>query len=68
MRDAILRAAADLFAEHRVEQITFDEVAATAGITAWQLRTYFTSMVGIRDAVAHDERGRGVRASSNGSA
>lgn len=65
MRDAILRAAADLFAEHGVEQVSLDEVAATAGVTVRQLRTYFTSTVGIQVALAQDEGGRDVGACSN---
>ncbi len=65
MRDAILRAAADLLAEHGVEEVSLDEVAATVGITARQLQAYFTSIAGIYDALAHDEGGCDVRTGSN---
>jgi AcrR family transcriptional regulator len=64
MRDAILRAAADLFAQHGVEQVGYDEIAASAGITARQLRAYFTSTTGIHQALLAEEGARDVRTDS----
>jgi AcrR family transcriptional regulator len=61
MRDAILRAAADLFAEHGIDNVSFDEIAATAGITASQLRAYFTSTTGVHNALDQQEGARDVR-------
>lgn len=60
MRDAILRAAADLFAKYGVEQVGYDEIAASAGITARQMRAYFTSTAGIHQAVLAEEGARDV--------
>ena len=65
MRDAILRAAGHLFAEHGVEQVSLDEIAATVGITTRQLRAYFTSTIGIHEAMAHGKGGGDVLTSSN---
>lgn len=51
MRDTIIAVAAGLFADHGTENVCFDEIAATAGITARHLRVYFTSTTAIRAAV-----------------
>lgn len=64
MRDAILRAAADLFAQHGVEQVSFDEIAAGVGITARQLRTYFTSTAGMHQALLDEEGAPDVHTAS----
>jgi AcrR family transcriptional regulator len=49
MRTRILNAARDLYtARHAAERpLTLDEIAATAGITTRQLRTYYTSVAAI---------------------
>lgn len=65
MREIILRAATDLFAEHGVEQVSLDEIAATVGITARHLRAYFTSTAGIYDAMTRAGGGRDVHPRSN---
>ncbi|GAB3161777.1 hypothetical protein GCM10027258_79410 [Amycolatopsis stemonae] len=51
MRDTIIAVAADLFAERGADDVGFDEIAATAGISARHLRVYFTSTTAIRAAV-----------------
>lgn len=50
MRNTIIDVAGDLFADRGAENVSFDEIAATAGITARQLRAYFTSTTAIQAA------------------
>lgn len=57
MRDTIVGVAEALFDDRGAENVCFDEIAATAGITARHLRIYFTSVTAVRAAV--DARGTG---------
>lgn len=52
MRHTILRVAHDLFAAHGFENVTLDDIAATARITRHHLRGYFTSTEAMRAPTA----------------